>query len=370
MSAPVQVICVVGARPNFMKMAPILEALKAYPRLRPTLVHTGQHYDREMSEAFFRELDLPRADLDLNVGSGTHGRQTGKILEEFERILLERPPELVVVAGDVNSTLACALASVKLHVPVAHVEAGLRSRNRLMAEEINRVLTDRISDYLFTTSRSAGDNLRSEGIEEGRIHFVGNVMIDTLRRLEPLARERSRVLEELSLAPGSYAVLTLHRPELVDSRETFLPVLGALEKVAAALKLVCPLHPRTRRRLEEFGLLERLEKAPGMVLLGPRGYLDFLRLTSAARLVLTDSGGIQEETTVLGVPCLTLRPETERPVTVAEGTNTVVGLDPGRIVSESLRVLEGKGKAGRVPELWDGRAAERIAAVLARALRA
>jgi len=368
MTRPRSIACVVGARPNFMKMAPILAALRAHPRLRAFLVHTGQHYDRDMSKAFFEDLDMPRPDLDLNVGSGTHGRQTGLILEKFEELLLSEPPALVVVVGDVNSTIACALAAVKLHIPVAHVEAGLRSRNRAMAEEINRVLTDRISDYLFTTSRAAGENLAAEGIGGERVYFVGNVMIDTLLRLEPRARRESRILESLSLSPGQYGVLTLHRPELVDSRETFLPVLEAILEVAGDIPLVCPLHPRTRKRLEEFGLLARVENTPGLILLGPSGYLDFLRLTAESRLVLTDSGGLQEETTVLGVPCLTLRPETERPVTVLEGTNVVVGLDPERILAESRRILAGEGKAGRIPELWDGHAAERIAEILDRSL--
>jgi len=274
------------------------------------------------------------------------------------------------VVGDVNSTIACALAAVKLHIGVAHVEAGLRSRNREMAEEINRILTDRISDFLFTTSRAAGENLRAEGIGEEKIHFVGNVMIDTLRRLEPRARRESTILETLGLEGAPYAVLTLHRPELVDDPGSLKALAATLIPLSRKIPVVYPVHPRTRNRLEEFGLMPDLLAAPGIRLLGPRGYLDFLRLLADARLVLTDSGGIQEETTVLGVPCLTLRPETERPVTVLEGTNIVVGLDGRRIMGEVESILAGKGKRGRVPELWDGRAAERIVAVLSRALAA
>ncbi len=359
---PLHVINVVGARPNFMKVAPIVRAMERSPGFASRLVHTGQHYDPAMSRVFFEELDLPAPDLHLGVGSGTHAAQTARVLIAFERVLIDERPDLVIVVGDVNSTLACALAAAKLHVPVAHVEAGLRSRNFAMPEELNRLLTDRLSSYLFTPSADADHNLIAEGHDPGRIHRVGNVMIDSLLRHRSEAERRSQVLATLGLASRQYGVLTLHRPETVDHPERLASALAAVGRVASLLPVVYPVHPRTRKLLDPAALDGNLR------LLEPLGYLDFLKLMDHALLVLTDSGGIQEETTVLGIPCLTLRRETERPITVSEGTNTVVGLDSEQILAEIRRILRGEGKTGRVPELWDGRAAERLVAVLAGAL--
>jgi UDP-N-acetylglucosamine 2-epimerase (non-hydrolysing) len=356
-----RVINVVGARPNFMKVAPIAEAMAAHPGFAPRLVHTGQHYDPAMSKVFFDELGLPVPDVHLGVGSASHAVQTARILIAFEKLLFADRPDLVLVVGDVNSTLACALAAAKLGIPVAHVEAGLRSRNRAMPEELNRLLTDRISRYLFTPSADADENLLAEGHDPAHIHRVGNVMIDTLLSHRRAATERSTVLADLGLAPRTYAVLTLHRPETVDHPERLAAALAAVRRVGAEVPIVYPVHPRTRQRIADAGLEGQMR------LLAPLGYLDFLALMDQATMVLTDSGGIQEETTVLGVPCLTLRAETERPITVSEGTNVVVGLDADLILAESRNILRGAGKRGRIPALWDGHAAERIVAVLATA---
>ena len=354
-----KVINVVGARPNFMKVAPVVEAMRARgSEFSPLVVHTGQHYDERMSDAFVRDLGLPAPDVHLGVGSGSHARQTAAVMEKFEPVVLEHKPDWVLVVGDVNSTLACALVCSKLGVSVAHVEAGLRSRDRSMPEEINRLLTDQLSDLLLTPSADADRNLLSEGIPAERIRLVGNVMIDSLfKQLE--RAEGSRVREELGVAGADYAVVTLHRPSNVDEPATLRGILSALARISQRLPVVFPIHPRTRKNLEEFGLLGASE---GVRLVEPLGYLDFLRLYSGARLVLTDSGGIQEETTALGIPCLTLRENTERPVTVELGTNRVVGTDPERIVAEAERALAGGGRKGasRVPPLWDGRTAPRI----------
>jgi len=361
---PLKVLHVVGARPNFMKVAPIMAEMARYPdTFEQILVHTGQHYDDNMSKVFFEDLELPQPDIYLGVGSGSHAQQTARIMLAFEPVLLEHKPDWVIVVGDVNSTLACALVCAKLGIRVAHVEAGLRSFDRTMPEEYNRVLTDQIADLLFTTEWDAVENLRREGVAEEKIHFVGNVMIDTLLR----HRERALALDvlgEYGLQPQGYALLTLHRPSNVDVPQVLSGILNALAEIQARLPILFPAHPRTVKRVQEFGFEGRLAAMPGLRLTEPLGYLEFLNLMANARLVLTDSGGIQEETTILGVPCLTLRENTERPVTVIQGTNTVVGSDPQRIVAEALAVLDGKGKAGRVPELWDGRAAERIVAIL------
>ncbi|MBN1505086.1 MAG: UDP-N-acetylglucosamine 2-epimerase (non-hydrolyzing) [Candidatus Eisenbacteria bacterium] len=347
-----------------MKIAPILAEVKAFPVVRPLLVHTGQHYDRELSDVFFEELGIPTPDLHMGVGSGSHAVQTARVMTEFEKVLLEERPALVVVVGDVNSTLACSLASVKLHVPVAHVEAGLRSFDRSMPEEINRMVTDSLSSLLFTTCEDANRNLSNEGVAPDRVHFVGNVMIDSLKNHIEIARQ-SEVLSRFSLAEQRYAVLTLHRPSNVDSEESLSRIVDAVCEVAKELPVVFPVHPRTRKGLTAGKFKKQLGQARDFLLTEPLGYLDFLRLLVSARLVLTDSGGIQEETTVLGVPCLTLRENTERPVTVSHGTNTVVGTDPARIIREAREVLAGRGKKGGVPPLWDGKASSRIAAVLA-----
>ncbi|HYW74806.1 MAG TPA: UDP-N-acetylglucosamine 2-epimerase (non-hydrolyzing) [Pyrinomonadaceae bacterium] len=357
-----KVIIVAGARPNFMKIAPMLAAMKRRPaEFQPLIVHTGQHYDDAMSNAFFRELELPAPDVFLGVGSGTHAAQTAAVMAAFEPVVTKEKPDWVVVVGDVNSTLACALVCAKLQVKVAHVEAGLRSRDRSMPEEINRLLTDQIADLLLTPSPDGDANLRAEGIPDERIRFVGNIMIDSLMAQLERAR-RSNVLATLQLEPASYGVLTLHRPSNVDEANVFSRILEALAQIAARLPIVFPAHPRTRKMINELGLANHLEAISNLRLIEPVGYLDFLRLMSCARLVLTDSGGIQEETTVLGIPCITLRENTERPITVSEGTNTIAGTDPDKIAKAAFRALEDLPERSnrRVPELWDGHTADRI----------
>ena len=350
-----KVLCVAGARPNFMKIKPVLAALEERGA-GTSLVHTGQHYDPLMSDVFFEELDIRRPDRSLGVGSGSHARQTARIMTAFEELLPEEDPDVVVVVGDVNSTLACGLVTAKSGRLLAHVEAGLRSRDWAMPEEVNRVVTDRVSDYLFAPSDDAADNLRAEGYRDDQIHVAGNVMVDTL--LSNLDRARQRpVCDDLGLAGGGFALVTLHRPSNVDDTATLAGIVGALGAIAAELPVVFPVHPRTRANLSG------LDMPPGLLLADPVGYLDFIALEDAARLVLTDSGGIQEETTVLGVPCLTLRETTERPITITEGTNRLVGVDPGAIVAAARDVL-GTTVEPRRPALWDGRAGGRIADVL------
>ncbi len=360
-----KVINVVGARPNFMKVAPIVAAMnERSAKFQPLVIHTGQHYDAAMSDSFFRDLDLPQPDTYLGVGSGSHAAQTAAVMERFEPVVLKEKPDWVLVVGDVNSTIACALVCVKLGVKVAHVEAGLRSRDRTMPEEINRLLTDQIADLLFTPSLDADANLLAEGIPKERIRFVGNVMIDSLHKNLERAR-KSQTRAELGLTNVGYAVLTLHRPSNVDHRETFERILSALETITATLPVVFPVHPRTRKTIAELGLSERVTAMKNLRLIDPLGYLDFLSLYSGARLVLTDSGGIQEETTALGIPCLTLRQNTERPITVEMGTNVVVGADPKKIVAEAAAALNGSANKGAPqPPLWDGHTSERILNVL------
>lgn len=364
-SSKMKIVNVVGARPNLVKIAPLMREMRKHPEIQALLLHTGQHYDEKLSDVFFPQMGIPEPDVNLEVGSGSHAWQTAEILKRVEPFLLERRPDLVLVVGDVNSTFAASLAAAKLGISVAHVEAGLRSFDRTMPEEINRVLTDALADYLFVTEEDAIENLTREGRPRERIFFVGNVMIDALKLFLPIAQQ-SRIADELGLSDGTgfrpFAVLTLHRPSNVDSVETLGKLLGAIEAIADHLPVVFPVHPRTRQKLGEL----QNENHPQMRLIPPIGYLDFLCLLSRARLVLTDSGGIQEETTVLGVPCLTLRENTERPVTVTEGTNQIVGQDPERIVAAAREVLAGKAKTGRVPQLWDGHAAERIVEVLLR----
>jgi len=356
------ILCVVGARPNFMKIGPVMTALVRQGMAAP-LVHTGQHYDETMNDRFFIDLGLPRPDVNLDVGSASHAVQTAEIMRRFEPVLDQYAPTAVLVVGDVNSTIACALVAVKKGIKVIHVEAGLRSGDRTMPEEINRLLTDQISDWLFTTEREAGDNLAREGIASDRVVFVGNVMIDTL-----LAQRSRAVPAAVTLAgrgcSAPHALVTLHRPSNVDCPETLARLVGALSEMAGLLPVVFPVHPRTRARLEATGLTSRLEQA-GVILLPPQGYLQMLGLMAEAKMVVTDSGGIQEETTALGVPCLTARDNTERPITLTQGTNTLVGHDPAVILAACRDVLTTGGKAGRQPELWDGQAGERIAATLA-----
>ena len=361
--------CVVGARPNFMKMAPMLRAFEEHSNVNAVLVHTGQHYDAKLSDVFFEELDMRRPDISLDVGSGKHGAQTARVLERFESVLEDGPPDggrydRVVVVGDVNSTLATTLAAVKLGIPVAHVEAGLRSFDRTMPEEINRVLTDSVADLLLVSEPAGIENLRREGHAPESIYLTGNVMIDTLMRQLSKAKARDTLLQ-FNLKPVQYGVVTLHRPANVDAPETLSRLLDVLRTTSAELPLVFPVHPRTKQRIERFGLAEKLDAASRIVQLPPLGYLDFLCLTSQARVIVTDSGGLQEESTALGIPCLTARPNTERPITVEEGTSTLVDNDPLRLQQCLRAVLDGTYKQGRCPELWDGRAAVRIAEILA-----
>ena len=366
------VICVVGARPNFMKMAPILRAFAANTPAIPTLlVHTGQHYDKDMNDKLFEDLRLPRPDINLEVGSGSHAVQTAEVMRRFEPVIDLHQPSCVLVVGDVNSTLACTLVGVKKGVPVVHVEAGLRSYDRKMPEEINRVLTDQVADLLYTTERSAEANLVREGVDAERVRFVGNVMIDSLLHNREFARPPARAIAAAGFDPAviasaaGYGVVTLHRPSNVDHRHTLAPLLEVLSEIARQLPLVFAMHPRTRTNIERFGLQGLLDDSR-LILLPPQGHLEMLGLMAGARIVLTDSGGLQEETTALGVPCLTLRENTERPITVEQGTNTMVGRDIEAIRREAAGILAGRGKQGRVPELWDGHAAERIASDLAR----
>jgi UDP-N-acetylglucosamine 2-epimerase (non-hydrolysing) len=356
-----KVINVVGARPNFMKVAPIVAAMKRRPtKFHPLVVHTGQHYDAAMSDSFFRDLELPQPDTHLGVGSASHAAQTAAVMQRFEPVLINEKPDWVLVVGDVNSTLACALVCVKLGVKVAHVEAGLRSRDRTMPEEINRLLTDQIADLLLTPSADADANLRAEGIPPERIRLVGNVMIDSL--LQNLERARgSHIKSDLGLTDKDYGVLTLHRPSNVDAPDTFARIIAALETITQTLPVIFPVHPRTRKTIAELGLSDRVASIKNLRLIDPLGYLDFLSLYSAACLVLTDSGGIQEETTALGIPCLTLRENTERPITVELGTNVVVGTETSRIVTAASAALNGSAKrTTQSPPLWDGHTSERI----------
>lgn len=367
--ADLHLACVVGARPNFMKIAPLLRALQAYPQVRAVLIHTGQHYDENLSDVFFDELGMKRPEVSLEVGSGKHAVQTARVLERMEEVLEQgtangKPYHRMVVVGDVNSTMAATLAAVKLGIPVAHVEAGLRSFDRTMPEEINRIVTDSVCDTLLVSEPAGLENLRREGHPENHLHLVGNVMIDTLMWMLPRAAARDTHRQH-GLEPGRYGVVTLHRPSNVDQPETLAPLLDVLAETSRDLPLIFPIHPRTKQRIEQFGLTERLESAKGIVQLPPLGYLDFLALSSQAKVIVTDSGGLQEESTVLGIPCLTARFNTERPVTVNEGTSTLVGSDPEKLRQGLRAVLEGTYKQGRCPPLWDGRAAERIAKVLA-----
>ena len=360
-----KILNIVGARPNFMKIAPIQrEMLRRGAEFLPLIVHTGQHYDAAMSDSFFVDLGIPAPDFHLEVGSGSHAVQTARIMTAFEPVVLQEKPDWVLVVGDVNSTIACALVCAKLGVKIAHVEAGLRSRDRSMPEEINRILTDAISDLLLTTSEDADKNLQAEGVAADKIKFVGNVMIDSLFHSLKLA-ESSQVRENLSLEEKKYAVLTLHRPSNVDDETTFSGLLDALFEISEKLPIIFPAHPRTRANIEKFGLGEKVS-ASNIKLIEPLGYLDFMRLYSGARLVLTDSGGLQEETTALSIPCLTLRENTERPVTISHGTNVLVGTNPEKIKRAAFEILaaENYSPDKKIPPLWDGRAAERICDVL------
>jgi UDP-N-acetylglucosamine 2-epimerase (non-hydrolysing) len=348
------ILHVVGARPNFMKAAPVLRAIAGLPGVKQTLVHTGQHYDYNMSDVFFSQLEIPAPDVNLGVGSGSHARQTAEIMTGFEGVVLERRPDMVLVYGDVNSTVAAALVCAKLGIRVGHVEAGLRSFDWSMPEEINRVVTDRLADLLFTPSEDADTNLQAEGVPAEKIQRVGNVMIDSLVRLLPAAEALPK-----NGYPDRYALVTLHRPSNVDENESLKNILQSLQEISRKLDVIFPVHPRTRQRIAEFG-----HSAEHLHLLDPLPYVEFLALQTRASVVITDSGGIQEETTYLGVPCLTMRNNTERPITVEMGTNVIVGQDKGKLQSELMKIVDGKAKRGSIPPLWDGHAGERIAHVL------
>ena len=355
-----KVLAVVGARPNYMKMAPIWRALEKQEHVTKRLIHTGQHYDHNMSKIFFEELKLPKPDVYLGVGSGSHGEQTAKVMVEIEKALMEERPQLLIVVGDVNSTMAGALVAAKLGVPIAHVEAGLRSRDRAMPEEINRMVTDILADLLFTTEAGAEQNLTAEGIAGEKIHFVGNVMIDSLMFYRPLA-EQSSILDDLGLKPQGYGLITLHRPSNVDDPATFEPILQALRELGTECPLVFPAHPRTRKVIENGGI--KIEGGE-ITMIDPVGYLDFVKLMLHSRIIFTDSGGIQEETTVLGIPCLTIRENTERPITIEIGTNRLVGTNPERILTEGREALQGATSLGKIPERGDGKAADRIVMII------
>ncbi len=357
-----EIACVVGARPNFMKIAPILSEMERRERFRPCLIHTGQHSSPEMSEAFFRDLEIRKPDVSLGISGGTSNEQTARVMLALEPWLAAHRPDLVLVVGDVNATVASAMVAAKAGLPLAHVEAGLRSFDRTMPEEINRIVTDALAQYLFTTEREAGENLVREGVARERVFFCGNVMIDTLLRFQGRASQ-SRIVDDLGLTAGKYALVTLHRPSNVDDAGKLRELLEMLECLAERIPVVFPAHPRTRNMMQAHGLeARRVRMAP------PQGYIDFLRLMSAARLVLTDSGGIQEETTILGVPCLTARENTERPVTITQGTNRLAGCHPQTIIQAALETLAHPPAASRRPELWDGHAAERIVDTLERVL--
>jgi len=376
-------INVVGARPNFMKIAPIIREMEKVPGMGWLLVHTGQHYDVEMSEAFFQELAIPRPDINLEVGSGSHAYQTGQIMMAFEDVCLREKPDLVLVVGDVNSTIACSLVASKLHIPVAHVEAGLRSFDRRMPEEINRMVTDILSTYLFTTCEEANENLLREGVAPEKILLVGDVMIDTLYAHLETIRSMD-TWRRMGLKKGKYAVLTLHRPSNVDEKDVFGEIIGALTTISHEVPIVFPIHPRTRETVRRFGYEGYFKSikvsnsstkrsypgetidGPGIWCCEPLGYLGFQNLVVHSGFVMTDSGGIQEETTVLNIPCLTLRDTTERPVTITQGSNLLLGHDGGRIVQEAMKILRGEGKRGQAPPLWDGKSSQRIVEILAR----
>lgn len=358
-----KILNIVGARPNFIKIAPIIHQMKEGGQFTPLLLHTGQHYNENMNHVFFEQLGIPRPDYNLEVGSASNPKQISKIIDRFEPVLLKEKPDAILVVGDVNSTISCALVAAHLETPIIHVEAGLRSFDRSMPEEVNRLLTDQLAEWLFITESSARQNLLNEGVRADKIHFVGNVMVDSLMKHLAVAGQNSGALGKLGLSKNEYALMTLHRPSNVDRPENLKAILQAIAELAVEIPLVFTIHPRTEKRVDEFNLRHLLKP---LRTLAPLPYLDMIHLMANAALVLTDSGGIQEETTILDIPCLTLRENTERPVTIEKGSNTLVGVDTEKILSEARKVLRGEGKKGQTPELWDGRAAERIVEILAR----
>ncbi len=366
---------VAGARPNFMKIGPLVKEMEKFKEIKPVIVHTGQHYDYEMSAIFFKDLDIPKPHIYLGVGSGLHGEQTGKVMIEMEKQIIKHRPDVVVVVGDVNSTLATAIVASKLHVPVAHVEAGLRSFDKTMPEETNRKVTDVLSEYLFTTEESGNENLRREGVLDDKIHFVGNIMIEAIINAKCKTQPRltelggmqnvklsiNNLQSTISNLQSPYALLTLHRPSNVDNRDNLIRILDAIVEISRRIHLIFPMHPRTSKMIREFKLLEKLNS---LYVIKPLGYLEFIALEERAKFVLTDSGGMQEETTYFGIPCLTIRENTERPVTIIKGTNKLVGTNKEKIIEESYKILDGYGKKGSIPPLWDGKTAERIVDIL------
>jgi len=374
-----KIIVVAGARPNFIKIAPLLREFKEYSNLKPILVHTGQHYDKGMSQSFFQDLKIPKPDYNLEVGSGSHGQQTGRIIMEFEKVCLKEKPNLVMVVGDVNSTLAGALVAAKLCIPLAHIEAGLRSYDRRMPEEINRLLTDQISDWLFVTEPSAIKNLTNEGIPRRKIFYVGNIMIDSLLKYKSQisnpksqTNSKSKILNRLKLEKKNYAVLTLHRPENVDDKKTLQNLFETFKTISQKISIIFPAHPRTIKQIKKFGLGIRnclpsvaLAKEGKLKIVASLGYLNMLLLMVNSKLILTDSGGIQEEATALGIPCLTLRQNTERPITVSVGTNIIVGNNKKKTLKEIDKIMLGQGRKGKIPKYWDGHTAKRIVKILA-----
>jgi len=358
-----KIINIVGARPNFIKIAPIMHRMKKSAVIEPLLLHTGQHYDIEMSKRFFQELNIPAPDISLEVGSDSHAKQVARIMERFEVVCDRQKPDAILVVGDVNSTMACSLVAAKKEIRIIHVEAGIRSYDRRMPEEINRLVTDSITDILMPPSKDAVDNLLKEGHDPKKIHLVGNIMIDTLKESQPKIRA-SEILHTFGIEKNAYALVTLHRPSNVDHPEDFLRILHAFAEIQKWIPLVFSVHPRTRKMMDEPQISKIIGDMPNLILCEPLGYFDFGRLVSDAKFVLTDSGGIQEETTVYGIPCITLRENTERPITIREGTNELAGSDTAKIVDYASRIMGGKWKTGRIPELWDGCTAERIVSCL------
>lgn len=368
MSKKNKIIFIAGARPNFIKIAPLIREAKKFKNIKTILIHTGQHYDWKMSKVFFEELNIPKPEYNLNIGSGFHGWQTAKTMERLEPVLLKEKPDLVIVVGDVNSTLAGALVAVKLHIPLAHIESGLRSFDKEMPEEINRILTDHISEYLFVTEPQAVKNLIKEGVSKSKIFHAGNVMIDTLLRSKSKSR-RLKFYKKFNVKPKEYAVLTLHRPENVDKKEIFKEILEAIDEIQKEIRIIWLLHPRTEKQLKKFSFFQKIKKMENLFLVKPLGYLETLNLNSHAKFILTDSGGVQEEATVIGTPCLTLRKNTERPITVVEGTNIIVGVKKKKIIVETFKILNGNSKKGRIPKYWDGKASQRIIKILNRIMQ-